>query len=81
MLGSSDDSLMRSWQRSLALGAACSQALQSVPEGTDEALGEHLNTPPVARDMLEIIERHGEWRERQGQAEQRKYDCMYGYDQ
>ncbi|KAF7114674.1 hypothetical protein CNMCM5793_009625 [Aspergillus hiratsukae] len=81
MLGSSDDSLMRSWQRALALGAACSEALQSVPEGTDEALGEHLNTPPVARDMLEIIERHGEWRQRQGQAEQKVYDRMYGYDQ
>jgi pimeloyl-ACP methyl ester carboxylesterase len=81
MLGSSDDSLMRSWQRALALGAACSEALQSVPEGTGEALGEHLNTPPVARDMLEIIERHGEWRERQGQAQQREYDRMYGYDQ
>ncbi|GIK05392.1 hypothetical protein Aspvir_009501 [Aspergillus viridinutans] len=81
MLGSSDDSLMRSWQRALALGAACSQALQSAPEGTDEALGEHLNTPPVARDMLEIIERHGEWRERQGQVEQREYDRTYGYDQ
>ncbi|KAF4181789.1 hypothetical protein CNMCM8927_002666 [Aspergillus lentulus] len=81
MLGSSHDSLMRNWQRALALGAACSEALQSTPEGTDEALGEHLNTPPVARDMLEIIERHGEWRERQGQTEQRMYDRMYGYDQ
>ncbi|RHZ64523.1 hypothetical protein CDV55_107399 [Aspergillus turcosus] len=81
MLGSSDDSVMRNWQRALALGAACSKALQSAPEGTDEALGEHLNTPPVARDMLEIIERQGEWRERQGQAEQREYDRMYGYDQ
>ncbi|KAH2001920.1 hypothetical protein KXV80_000709 [Aspergillus fumigatus] len=62
MLGSSDDSLMRNWQRAVALG-------------------DHLNTPPVARDMLEIIERHGEWRERQGQTEQRMYDRMYGYDQ
>ncbi|PKX89341.1 putative proteinase [Aspergillus novofumigatus IBT 16806] len=81
MLGSSDDSLMRNWQRALALGAACSDALQYAPKGTDEALGEHLNTPPVARDMLEIIERHGEWRERQGQTEQRMYDRMYGYEQ
>ncbi|KAL3412776.1 TAP-like protein-domain-containing protein [Aspergillus fumigatus] len=81
MLGSSDDSLMRNWQRAVALGGACSKALQYAPEGTDEALGDHLNTPPVARDMLEIIERHGEWRERQGQTEQRMYDRMYGYDQ
>ncbi|KAG2019048.1 hypothetical protein GB937_005338 [Aspergillus fischeri] len=81
MLGSSNDSLMRNWQRALTLGGACSKALQYAPEGTDEALGEHLNTPPVARDMLEIIERHGEWRERQGQTEQRMYDRMYGYDQ
>ncbi|GFF43102.1 tripeptidyl aminopeptidase [Aspergillus udagawae] len=80
MLGSSDDSLMRSWQRAISLGAACSQALQSAPAGTDEALGEHLNTPTVARDMLEIIERHGEWRERQGQVEQREYDRTHGYD-
>lgn len=66
MLGSSTDSFMRNWQRAIALNIGCSQGLStSSPEG--DILGEHLNTPPVARDVLEIVERHGEWREKEAQ--------------
>ncbi|KAL4963978.1 putative proteinase [Aspergillus stella-maris] len=79
MLGSSADSLMRNWQRALALNTGCSRAVLTPLEDGD-ALGEHTNTPPVARDMLEIVERHGEWRERQGLSAQRQHDKRYGYN-
>lgn len=80
MLSSSSDAFMRNWQRTLALNTGCSARLSTVPENEQEALGEHVNTPPVARDMLEIIERHAEWREVQGQAEQRRRGCRHGHD-
>ncbi|KAK1148022.1 hypothetical protein N8T08_010655 [Aspergillus melleus] len=80
MLSSSGDAFVRNWQRTLALNTGCSARLSTVPEGEQEALGEHVNTPPVARDMLEIIERHAEWRELQGQAEQARRDRLYGSD-
>ncbi|KAL4924855.1 putative proteinase [Aspergillus undulatus] len=79
MLGSSADSFMRNWQRAIALNIGCSQSL-STPSSNGEALGEHINTPPVARDMLEIVERHGEWREKQGLEAQRQHDKSHGYD-
>ncbi|KAF7591594.1 hypothetical protein BBP40_001292 [Aspergillus hancockii] len=79
MLGSSENSLMHSWQRTVALNMGCSRTL-SAASGTEEALGEHINTPPVARDMLEIMERHGEWREKQGRAEQQQRDRLLGPD-
>ncbi|KAL4804715.1 TAP-like protein-domain-containing protein [Aspergillus unguis] len=79
MLGSSVDSFMRNWQRALALNAACSRSVARAFAGGD-ILGEHTNTPPVARDMLEIVERHGEWREKQGAAAQRQLDLSHGRD-
>ncbi|KAE8356830.1 proteinase [Aspergillus coremiiformis] len=79
MLGSSEGSFLRSWQRSVALNTGCSSRLSTAP-GTQEALGEHLNTPPVARDLLEIMERHAEWREKQGQVEQQRHDRLLGCD-
>ncbi|PYH42471.1 putative proteinase [Aspergillus saccharolyticus JOP 1030-1] len=80
MLGSADGAFRRNWERSLALNTGCAAVLSTPSEGEDEALGEHLNTPPVARDMLEIIERHGEWREKQGVKAQRQQDQRTGYD-
>jgi pimeloyl-ACP methyl ester carboxylesterase len=81
MLGSSPDSLMRNWQRTFALSQSCSEQLlaREDPAG-DEALGEHVNTMPVARDMIEITERHAEWREKQGLKQQKEEDKAVGYD-
>lgn len=79
-LGSSDTSFMRSWQRSMALNPGCSESLLTPAEGEDEALGQHMNTPPVARDMLEITERQAEWRETQGQTQQILHDRTHGHD-
>lgn len=82
LLGSSTDSLMRNWQRAAALSQSCSEVLLARGDNnaTGEALGEHLNTVPVARDMLEIIERHAEWREKEGLKRQREEDKVIGYD-
>lgn len=79
MLGSSSDSLMRNWQRNKALAPSCSEMLTTTVDG-EEALGEHVNTTPVVEDMVAIIERHGEWREKQGIALQKVHDSQYGYD-
>lgn len=81
MLGSSETSLMRNWQRNLALTQSCSEnLLYRGPNGNSEAMGEHVNTPPVARDMLEIIERHAEWRQEQGIKHQKILGALTGYD-
>lgn len=80
MLGSSESSFMRHWQRAQALNSGCSLNLATPPAGEDEALGNHVNTVPVARDMLEIMEHHAEWREKQGQIQQSLYDRTYGHD-
>ena len=80
MLGSSPTSFSRKWQRALALNPGCSEALLTPPAGEDEALGQHLNTPPVVRDMLEITERHAQWREKQGQTAQHLHDITHGHD-
>lgn len=81
MLGSSESSLMRNWQRNLALTQSCSESiLYRGPDGSGEALGEHVNTSPVARDMLEITERHADWREKQGIKQQKISDTLTGYD-
>ncbi|KAL2857267.1 TAP-like protein-domain-containing protein [Aspergillus pseudoustus] len=80
MLGSSAESFMRNWQRAIALNTGCSQAISTPSQPGADVLGEHTNTPPVARDMLEIIERHGEWREKQGLEAQQNHDKSQGYD-
>lgn len=45
------------WARTQALGTGCS-------ENGSEIL-QHMNTAPVVADMVQIIERHGEWRSKQ----------------
>lgn len=79
MLGSGPGSFVRSWQRAMALSAGCSQIITASING-EEALGEHVNTAQVTGDMLEIIERHAQWRERQGKAAQIAYDMQHDYD-
>lgn len=66
MLGSGIGSLQRNWQRTEALNSGCSVYDRS-SLGADEPMMSYVNTPLVARDMLTIIERHGEWREKEGQ--------------
>lgn len=79
LLGSSEDSFYRNWYRSRALAQGCSKSTGTTFDGT-EPVGEHVNTVPVARDMLEIVERHAEWLSKEGQKAQVDSDMMTGYD-
>ncbi|KAH8430610.1 alpha/beta hydrolase [Aspergillus melleus] len=65
MLGSSEIAFDLSWSRNAALSMICSQAYEDVVSKGEEWLGLHMNTPTVVADMVGLIERHGEWRERE----------------
>ncbi|RAH76647.1 hypothetical protein BO86DRAFT_348910 [Aspergillus japonicus CBS 114.51] len=73
ILGSSDGVFDARWARHGALGLTCTQSLGGAlvgEEGDEEAesgdwIGRFMNTPTVVADMVELIERHGEWRERE----------------
>ncbi|KAK5726866.1 hypothetical protein LTR15_002756 [Elasticomyces elasticus] len=55
----SDAAMGRLWSMSIARSASC-----SLPHPDGEAdIKKYVTTASVARDMLEIVERHGEWRE------------------
>lgn len=56
VLGSPETNIDYLWQRSVALGESCPQSAK---------IANFMTTAIVARDMVEIVERHGEWRERQ----------------
>lgn len=79
LLGSSEDSFLRNWYRSKALAEGCSTAIGLASDGGD-AIGEHVNSSPVAADMLEIVERHAEWVEKQGKVAQTAHDMRQGRD-
>lgn len=50
--------LSRMWARAKASTSQCSQS---------GGITHHMNTPPVVADMVEIIERHGEWRSKEAE--------------
>ncbi|EXJ91001.1 hypothetical protein A1O1_04108 [Capronia coronata CBS 617.96] len=77
LLGSSEGSLRTAWRRARAWSEGCSGRLES-ENGTNFL--EHVNTTPVAADMVEIIERHGQWRERVGAEAQAAHDALHGRD-
>ncbi|KAJ5448442.1 hypothetical protein N7445_003263 [Penicillium cf. griseofulvum] len=77
MLGSGPDSLQRNWQRTEALNSGCS-VFDMSSLGADEPMMSYVNTPLVAQDMLTIIERHGEWREKEGQRVQTTHNKYHG---
>jgi len=60
-LNSSNAALGRLWSMSHALGSTCADV-------GDESIQRYLTTASVARDMLEIVEAHGRWREREAQS-------------
>ncbi|KAK5135462.1 hypothetical protein LTR08_005250 [Meristemomyces frigidus] len=55
----SDAALGRLWSMSIARGASC--ALEREDGGAD--MRRFVTTASVARDMLEVVEKHGAWRE------------------
>jgi pimeloyl-ACP methyl ester carboxylesterase len=58
ILGSSDAALGRLWSMTHAWGASCKQAVDA-EDGPD--IKQYMSTALVARDMLEIVERHASW--------------------
>ncbi|KAJ5786225.1 Peptidase S33 tripeptidyl aminopeptidase-like C-terminal [Penicillium pulvis] len=79
LIGSSEDALRRSWQRTQALNLGCSvHEMNDIQQNA--SMMAYVNTPLVARDMLTIVERHGEWREREGLKAQEAHDSCHGYD-
>ncbi|OCK77690.1 hypothetical protein K432DRAFT_427806 [Lepidopterella palustris CBS 459.81] len=57
ILGSSDAALGRLWSMNQALGSTCARTAE---DGDD--IKQFLTTASVARDMLELIEKHAEWK-------------------
>lgn len=57
--GSSDMAFTNQWTRVRALADSCSK------RAIEAGIGEHMSTTSVARDIVEIFERHGEWREQE----------------
>jgi len=80
LLVSSEDSWLRTLVQGVALAEGCAAVNGPSPDGS-EAFVEHVNTVAVARDMLEIIERHAKWVEKKGDREQMLQDNVQGYDQ
>lgn len=58
ILGSSDAALGRLWSMSHAFGAACKEYSEASGEPD---IKQYISTASVARDMLEIAERHAKW--------------------
>ncbi|KAJ5919828.1 Peptidase S33 tripeptidyl aminopeptidase-like C-terminal [Penicillium verhagenii] len=79
MIGSSENALQNSWQRTQALNQGCS-VYEMTGSDQEDLMMAYINTPLVARDMLTIIERHGEWREKEGLRAQNAHDIRHGYD-
>ncbi|KAJ6131342.1 Peptidase S33 tripeptidyl aminopeptidase-like C-terminal [Penicillium sp. IBT 18751x] len=81
MLGSGPESLARNWQRTQALNLGCSFWEMADLAHQNESMMEYVSTPLVARDMVTIIERHGEWREKEGLKAQASFDQTHGPDE
>ena len=67
IIGSSDNSFDTVFERTRALSEGCSKRIVS-GENAEDSLAYHMNTSPVVADMIEVIERHGQWREKQALA-------------
>ncbi|RAK74767.1 alpha/beta hydrolase [Aspergillus fijiensis CBS 313.89] len=62
ILGSEERVFDARWARHGAMGLTCTHPGD---EESGEWIGRFMNTPTVVADMVELIERHGEWRERE----------------
>jgi pimeloyl-ACP methyl ester carboxylesterase len=57
--GSSNTAFTNLWTLVRTLADSCSK------KAIESGIGEHMSTTSVARDIVEIFERHGEWREQE----------------
>ena len=67
IIGSSDKAFDNIYERSKALSESCSKRAK-IGENVEDKLAYHMNTSPVVADMIEVLERHGQWREKQALA-------------
>ncbi|KAK5175454.1 uncharacterized protein LTR77_000593 [Saxophila tyrrhenica] len=58
-MDTSDIAFDNVWASKRAMAEGCSK------RWAEEGLAKHMDTAPVARDIVEIFERHGEWREKE----------------
>lgn len=65
VIGLAPDSFANAWARAEALGRSCAYGEGISRSKNGQSIGNFINTTPVVRDMVEIIERHGQWREKQ----------------
>ncbi|XPS70904.1 hypothetical protein M3J09_003106 [Ascochyta lentis] len=72
ILGSSDAALGRLWSMTQAFGSSCKQALDA-EDGPD--IKQYMTTAFVARDMLEIVEKHAEYVARAAHNNGRRSGC------
>ncbi|KAI9669737.1 MAG: hypothetical protein M1831_007433 [Alyxoria varia] len=63
--GSSDVALNQLFGMLKAFGKGCSCHSQGERCSESDGIKEHMNTPAVARDMLALVDKHGEWRDRE----------------
>ncbi|KAK5125923.1 hypothetical protein LTR85_011278 [Meristemomyces frigidus] len=61
MIDTSDTSFDNLWASKRAIAEGCSK------RAAEKGIGKHMSTVPVARDIVEIFERHGEWRAAEAQ--------------
>lgn len=64
-LGEQSTSLDEKWARYESRSASCMTSIAAMGK---DSIAYHTNAAPVARDILEIAERHGEWREAQARS-------------
>lgn len=67
IIGSSNTAFDSVFERTKALSEGCSRRTAS-GQNIEDKLAHHMNTSPVVADMIEVIERHGQWREKQALA-------------
>ena len=67
MIGSSDAVFGTVFERTKALSEGCSKRIAG-GENVGDELAYHMNTSPVVADMVEVIEQHGQWREKEALA-------------
>lgn len=61
-LGSSNETFRDKWAKWKAFGSTCTE--KSKEKGKN-SIAHHMNTTPVVADLIELVERHGQWRERE----------------
>lgn len=67
IIGSSERAFDNIFEKVKALSGGCSKRVAS-GENIEDSLAFHMNTSPVVADMVEVLEQHGQWREKQALA-------------